>query len=600
MSTVQPGAEDPAVESSFEFEPADYPGGKPLAEPSLLIDGRLRSMRIEPWSRAGKYRVRNHDGKGSSTWSRLNQVLLAENVAPIDARVLVVAVGSNAVPDVLLSKLNDKGLDPIIPMSPCLVSNIAIGHSAHVSERGYFAAAPYADTALGEPTKMVIAWLAAKQVAALSDTEPNYELCRVDAEAYPLVVARSCDEDLEALERPAGYHLYVSKHGVIAQNGRPVASMSQAGLHQVIAALPGLESVSVPWNSTPNAVQQLADDEVQREIRNRLVEHAVPDGIACERATAFTPYGDTPDRRWIGGETLPVIPSPDTLSREGEQCVALNPATISKLGLEGRHAEIQRGDGGARPPGVIVRVVPLADIREGELAADQVVRNALGVELQEPTRLIEARLASATTREKPIIRWLGRVLGVRPRYIMCRVQAADVAIVEQRACLLSPLAISRLGIADGHTVIIEGPPLRSGENGENGDIVAAVAVPAYATPDEVSARRAELSGGGDNARFPAATEVHAVFPDLPWVFLDKSLRQSLGLRDSRLGAVRIRASLKDEVSREFRELALLLLLGFLGLATVVKNAWVIVGVLIVLVVGAAALVRVRLVHRLRD
>lgn len=73
-----------------------------------------------------------------------------------------------------------------------------------------------------------------------------------------------------------------------------------------------------------------------------------------------------------------------------------------------------------------------------------------------------------------------------------------------------------------------------------------------------------------------------VYPDLPWVFLDSAARTSLGIH-GQLGTVRIRASRRYQWSAEIRELLFLLVIAFIGLASLIQS----VVVLFLALVGIA-------------
>jgi hypothetical protein len=138
-----------------------------------------------------------------------------------DGRTLVVAVGSNASPAVLARKLAD--VDPIVPTSPCVVTGIAVGHSAHVSARGYIPAAPYA--AAGVETALHAGWFTPDQLRALDDTEPNYDRITLSTARFPI-------------EPPAEhFDIYRSHWGVLAENGTPLGLLGQRELFAMLASL---------------------------------------------------------------------------------------------------------------------------------------------------------------------------------------------------------------------------------------------------------------------------------------------------------------------------------------------------------------------------
>ena len=170
-------------------------------------------------------------------------------------------------------------------------------------------------------------------------------------------------------------------------------------------------------------------------------------------------------------------------------------------------------------------------------------------------------------------------------------ETADLATVEQDVALMSPLAMSILGLESGDEVVVEGPPRADAG-------VRQVRLKAHLATDETIERRLKLSGGGLTTRFPSVRTALGVHPDLAWVFLDSTARSRLGLGRHRLAAVRVRASRRYQLAREVRELLLLLVLAFVGVASVIESRFVLLGVLVVLLAAALVVVRHRLRHRL--
>ena len=234
-------------------------------------------------------------------------------------------------------------------------------------------------------------------------------------------------------------------------------------------------------------------------------------------------------------------------------------------------------------PGALARVVPDEGQPTGTVGVDQVVRNALGVELGE-----RALLTSAYAQRNR----LADTLIARPHYVMCRVQTADLAMVEQPVCLLAPLAMGILGLDGGDEVIVEGMP------GPQGD-VRTIRLKAHAVPGDVQQRRETIGGGQLDSRFPSARDALAVHPDLPWLFLDSVARTSLGLT-GKLAAVRVRASRRYQWSEEIRELLLLLVIAFVGLASLIRSLPVLLGALGGISLVTVLLIRTRLRLRLRS
>ena len=101
--------------------------------------------------------------------------------APLAERTLVVAVGSNASPDVMRCKFARAGVDATVPFVRVRLGGIAVGHSAHVSLAGYVAAAPY--HAPGATATFTASLLDDDQLECLDETERTYTRLPVDPAA---------------------------------------------------------------------------------------------------------------------------------------------------------------------------------------------------------------------------------------------------------------------------------------------------------------------------------------------------------------------------------------------------------------------------------
>lgn len=171
----------------------------------------------------------------------------------------VVAVGSNAAPEVLASKLPTAR----VPFVPVTMLDVAIGHSAHVSVRGFIAAAPY--PCPGARTPVTISWLDADALAALDATEPNYDR----------VSLRSIGGSLDAgsavrlLPEPDQIDLYVSWHGVV-RSDRPWPFRSQRELFADLARTPDAAVAEAFSGDVVEVSARLAADP---DLRARLIEH---------------------------------------------------------------------------------------------------------------------------------------------------------------------------------------------------------------------------------------------------------------------------------------------------------------------------------------
>ena len=555
--------------------PLAYPG-EPVAWSLLLLPTCEHLLTIQPGRRLGQARVERCDGCAERDGLRivpLNYELLRWNVASIDARYPVVAVGSNANGDVLRGKMDRAGVDPIIPLVRARVDNLTVSHSAHVGAPGFVPAAPVRDR--GQSCDVVVGFLDRDQLRHMDHTEPNYVRRWLRGSDYQLLL-----DGGESLE---GFHIYDSRWGLLADDRRALPLSTQQDVSQWLAAR-GL----APWtdHDAAAAAEALSADEALRHalrddfVARKLARPSELDGPESSDVGCGHTASAWPEHPATSTTSLRATTTPD-LDRRGEQCVHLNPTDARHRNLRG-HAEIRCA---LRPtePGLIARVV-VDDARPpGSVGVDQIIRNGLGLERGEHVELLAAEVPGNP---------LADVLLARPLYVACRIQAADLAIVEQGAALLSPLTMSLLGVQPGARIVVEGVPPKPG------GVVPVVRIKAHEAPQEIVDRRVEFSGGGREARFPASRDALGVFPDLPWIFLDAATRTKLGLGSHGLRPIRVRAARGDQPLAEIRELMLLFVLAAVGVASVITSTGWLLAFLAALGVVAGLVTRARLRRRL--
>jgi hypothetical protein len=555
-----------------EIDPLDYPGTT-VSAPGLLVDASFVPLRPVSGRRFNQARLADESLEVAGRWRVLNHGLLLANAAPMDARFVVVAVGSNASPAVLHRKFSAASVSTAVPLSPCVVEGIDHGHSAHVSARGYVAAAPFAKP--GVATAMTVSWLDREQVQALDETEPNYERVVLDGNHYPL--------RLENDERPDCYCIYQSRWGVlVGGDGEPLPFMTQKEIHGIIARDQAIANLILPGDPG-STVRLLSREPVRDQIREhwQAARLSRPSAIVTSGVTNETSYGQTESLAHPPGDNVfGCAATSDDLDRCGEACVVMRPEVALRLKLH-VHCSVTPAFAPDRPA-CVARVVRAESPHPDQVLLDQTIRNALGVENREFVVINKATVRGHTLADI--------VLG-RPRFVTCRIQPADLAIVEQDSCLLEPLAMALLGISDGDRVVIEGIT-------PHGEHVTELCMRAHIAPEQVTGRREALSGGGFSSRFPASADTLGVYPDLTWIFLDAASRTALGLGAAKLGTVRVRASRPFQLAREVRELLLLLILAVVGLATVVHSKILLSSLLVVVALISAAVVRSRLRRRL--
>lgn len=564
--------------AEFPDDPLLYPGELPDSS-MLVLPDCLHILRPQKGRRLGQARVaRCTDcNNGDLTETNLNYELLCHNVAPINSRVPVVAVGSNASPAVMRRKMKDEHAESTIPLVRGTINNIAVGVSAHVARGGYLPAAAAHES--GSSAAVVVGWFDARQLEALDKSEPNYNRVLVSHRDYPLSLEPPALE--QNGENIGHFYIYVSKHGTLIRGDALLPLIHQTEISKWLA-----EVVGEPWTGrTPKeAAESLAGDEHQGErdsIRDKFAELKLsrPCGIKALEDTGEPLTYRLVTSEWgeaLHAGSLRCTQTAGDFDRLGESCVVVNPnepmARQANVVVVAQWTENR--------PGLVARAKPDPKQPVGTVGVDQVVREALGVEIGEYVRLQPARFDSAGVIERGLEKLIAR-----RHYVVCRVQRADLAAVEQDVALLSPLALRLLGLPEGGTISIEGSPPTADPGAAATVHVPVVSARAHPAPDEVIARRDELAGGGLESRFPSSRDALAVFPDLPWIFLDSEQRKRLGLAGNQVTAVRVRANLLDQLSAEGRETILVLAIAALGLAgtlTTIKPAIAVVLLLVVL------------------
>jgi hypothetical protein len=560
----------------FDSSPMSYPGS-PTFESELVLpeSAHEHPLRLHPRRRIGQARSsrceRCRSNDPPRNWS-LNYELLQRNVASVDNRFPVVAVGSNASPSVMRGKMERAGIDGVLPLVRASIENLEIGHSAHVSRPGFVPAAPFHTP--GGGATVVVGWLDPEQLQYLDKSEPNYTRVLLAGTDYPL--------KLEHGERLGHFYIYESKWGLLAEGGAALRFIEQRLLSDWLRA-----EKLLPWSQleAEDAVRAFAASEDKRkEARQTLaargyVRSSELTTILRDEDLSYSQIESNWDEVIDDPLSFRCVATEGTLQRNGQQCVVLNPQDVP-TGISG--VVLVRPGFDPERPGAPARLIRENLQTRGTIGVDQVLRNALGVEIGE--RVLSG---PAIGNENAIADFLF----ARPHYVMCRVQSADLATVEQNVALMSPTALRLLGVPGGARVVVEGCT-------NPANVLQVVRLTALELSDETLERRRDLSGGDFAARFPSSRDALAVFPDLPWIFLDYAERTALGLGHSKLAVVRVRASRRDQMIAEVRELLLLFVLAAVGLAALIKSPVLVGGLLAVLVVIGLLVARARLRRRL--
>lgn len=220
-------------------------------------------------------------------------VLTADAVRPwtsavtamLSTRSAVLAIGSNGDLLVLRDKLASRGVSPVVPHVPVVVTGMSIAHSAHVSLSGYVAAAPRDDA--GGALRGVVIWLDHQQRATIDATEPNYQRVALSRERYlcaPVAPdSAGASEPVSAISW-APLWVYRSVWGVLTlDERRPLPFGTQQRLHRRLASDP-VVAARLPLSDPATTARTLADQQVQVWLRQHWarVGHSAPDGLVTD------------------------------------------------------------------------------------------------------------------------------------------------------------------------------------------------------------------------------------------------------------------------------------------------------------------------------
>jgi len=612
---AEPTLDPYAADNAPRARPLSYPGARPPSSALISEVGlweitdrngqRLRWASHHP-QRLATCRVALYPDESaalhlsSTTRPHLASVLEEQFAVSPDARVPVLAIGSNAAPAQLRHKFRTNAAPLLIPSIRCRIRDLRVGFSSFVSPLGYVPATLVPEA--GAETEVALQLLDEGQLAAVDETERSaYRRVWLDS---PVL--------LETGEILSGAYAYVSRDGYLGDAGGPWV-MGAPGEQQPT----GLDPTR--WFPTQTALLErlVAHPELAAAF-GRSPEEIVARGVDAAASTARlveaglvvddTSLYDRDDhigqspRRYgslitpavidIGRRTVTAVAgrSDDWIERSGRSVVRLGAELDQLLGrphnVELVSAALVAGQGD-RAPRVVATV-----LRETAAAApspaptaievDHVLRMALGLEAGEHivVRPVEV--------ERP--RWGDRILG-SPNSLSLRVTLADPATTERDVCLVSRLSLDLLGVNNGDYVVLEGAADKNG-------VVRTLAVKAFEVPDDILAERERVSSGTWGARFPGVRETLGVWPDIPTIFLDSSIRARLGISAQQLGTVRARPARRQQVGAELREMMLILAVALIGLLSIVENTVLVVVLFASLVVAAAALVIVKLRRRL--
>lgn len=622
---VQP---DPfAAANSPRRKPLSYPGHWPKYSALIsrthlweLLDRNGRSLGWDETApqRLSACRVRLDEqsverlGLSHAISPFLMNVLEESEVVGVDARIPVLAIGSNGAPSQLRHKFEALSVQLLVPSVRARLAGAQVGFGAFIAPGGYVPATIFPDA--DQECELTIQWLDAGQLREIDATESaRYRRVWLDESVGVNIL-------LETGERLPGAYAYVAEVGMLGADGTPWVMAAPSASRP--AALD--ESRWIPDQTA--LIARLQSSPVVREALGSTPEefldrrHGFDDyGMAVLAGSGFhvasNPFAELPDEQGAPprqyGALLPEAPrdveggavhaivsrSPDNVERAAQSVVRLDPELYERLGRP-RHVQVastalvrEHGDAAPRALAVVLPErpgdAPVPARGSGVAQVDHVLRMAAGIVVGEP-----CELTAVTVRRQ---RWPDFLLG-RPNYLTMRVTLADPSSAERDVSLMSALSLQLLGVSSGDHVVIEGEP------DEHGD-VASVTIKAFETPDSVAEERDRVTGGTWGARFPGTRESLGVHPDIPRIFIDSATRSRLGIGRQQLGTVRVRPARRQQFSNELREIMLVLaiaLIGIIGMFTPDSSVglWILVAIVVVTLGLTLGRMRRRLAHNL--
>jgi hypothetical protein len=442
----------------------------------------------------------------------LSYALLLLNATQMGARRPFLSIGSNANPTQLYEKLTTAGQSVVVPLTMVHVDGLSIGYSNHRAKAGYVPAAPFAHPSARD---LVVAWLDYQQASALNETEPNYVDLVVD------LVELGIDAQLPNHEPLAEAVLFKTRRGLRTDK-----------MGNVLEFRPDLGPFQ---GSSDHGVA--ADDGLHGEI-------------GWPNARTYAEVGDL-----RGRGAYQVLPTKDMV-RAGDCTSVLSEDLYQEWGRPPYVLLTNPNAPDNASNSLVTRAVGHTGLSADQVRIDQLARNALGIEVREGVdiRAIHGERGGLVDR-----------VFANPTRAVCRVQSAESATMERDIAMLDSVSMAVIGVAEGDLVVIEGVPDLDDQRPPE------VRLRVVTATDEFMERRRALVGGNALSRYPSALDTFGVWPDLPWVYLDAGVRERLKLGSSRLAAVRIRASRRDQIAKELRELILVLAVALVGVLTVVQD-----------------------------
>jgi hypothetical protein len=195
---------------------------------------------------------------------------------------------------------------------------------------------------------------------------------------------------------------------------------------------------------------------------------------------------------------------------------------------------------------------------------DQTVRNAIGIPfvfdadktrvgLVHVRRSLRQRLGESAT------------ILLRRRYVALRAHKVDVLDMEKNVVRVEKSVLDILGIKSGSRVIIEAWDLQSDD-----PQIKQVSLRALELEEGFLEKRQEREEPSQEARYPKASELLGIDPDIRGIYIDSHERRDI-LGIGSIDPVRIRGNINDLVAREFAESGLLFFVSLFALTQVLTG-----------------------------
>lgn len=591
-----------------------------LAPPALGLQSEGSEKLDLSMFRAGHLEVfsaETDDYKGS-----LNKFLRDRGLAPMEQRVPVLAVGSNASPSQMAYKFKESGLSGTIPTIRVSVSGHGVGFVPGVSSFGYVPATLIRRKGLS--SELFLQFLDLNQLVVMDESEGVHKKTAEGASSggtlYNRVSIRS------KILMPHGEQLqiayaYVGLSGFLSIDGKPVLcdnsafalelaetdkrpTVNETSEHLIrCSSQHELFELIGQHDKDLESKLQLAlknpNDTNKENINSRLSKLSIPKVIKSQRGipldvtyqdldknglrqSAKESSGPSENAKSRVPKTFITLPSPNDVERQGESVVILQPEDFESLGnptyLSVSSEPINQMLGyrkitSKRSPEVIARVqLAVGQSKEslekalGSILVDEVLRVATGLHVGERAQLRELK-----DPKRPLSRawfkFLKFVLG-KPNYVSGRAVLSDVTTMERDVALVTPLTMQMLGIESGDFAVMEGVHSEAGELK-----IKTVSVRVFPVDEKTLEKREKSQLGGWLSLIPDARVCLGVHIDLAPIFIDAALREFLfGSKPAQsVGVIRLRASFPEKVSSEIRELLVVILLAVLAWILTIPN-----------------------------